>query len=63
MSGDPTEGSLNAKQTSQYNFKGDSAFEGDEVDRLHLSQSSGPYRTSVHFSFLMGTKSDFECEF
>lgn len=63
MSGDPTEGSLNARQTAQYYFKGDSAFEEDEVDLLHLSHSSGPYRTSVHFRFLMGKHRDFECEF
>lgn len=63
MSSDPTEGLLNAKQLSLYYLKGVSALEEDEVHLRHLSHLSGPYGTSIHFSFLMGTRWDFECEF
>lgn len=55
MSGDPTEGLLNAKQSAQSSLKGASASEEDEVQLRHFSHLSGPYRTSVHFRFLMGT--------
>lgn len=56
MSGDPTEGLLKAKQSAEYSLKGASAFEEDvDLELRNVSHLSGPYRTSVHFSFLMGT--------